>query len=312
MEKLQKRFKGFEGVYFDNIPIIENGIRRLGVVFDHFDIQKIRDLNLTMLNAAKKRSTLAAKWELALQGQSSKPALKEKIKSNYGFVAKKTFWIWNTVTAAFISALYAGLSVSSSILQSVRGRELKSAVFIFLLAASIGVLVFTFKSIKPLYLFLRNGSIAGSIKIVAQVIIDTLYQIKIIKTPFKDVKLSVVRDPQGHVSLNIDGLKTSEKMFVFDAIEELLKPIEKPRYILVRKKPLLGRFSSVDYHSVPYLIAQNKSYVDIFSTFWNNSIGPASINYVHSLEGRALLVKARTKSYASAFKPKIDRLNVWE
>jgi hypothetical protein len=312
IERLQKRFKGFEGIYFNNRPIIENGIKRLGDNFDHFSTEKIIHFNQRMLNAAKERSTLAYKWDIALQGHSSKPALKEQIQSNYEFPSKKTFFMTNTLAALFIFALYESLNVFGLVLKSFKGKGKINPGSLILFAAFISVIVFTLKSIKPLYLFLRNGSIERSLKNVAKAVINTLIEINIIKTQLNDIKLSAKKDSFGNISLNIDGLKNSEKMYVFDAIEELLKPVAKPRYILERKTTLIGRFSSVDYHSVPYLMAQKKVYVDVFLKFWCKFVGPASIHYVHSLAGRGILLKARTKSYASAFQPKTERLKIWE
>ena len=94
-------------------------------------------------------------------------------------------------------------------------------------------------------------------------------------------------------------------------MKEVLGPVDNPRYLLVRQS-YLARILRVDYHPVPALIGQNKTYAAYFVKKWNRYVGTAKLVYTRNIEGRLMLLKARTKSLAASFQKKTDRVSVWE
>ena len=63
-----------------------------------------------------------------------------------------------------------------------------------------------------------------------------------------------------------------------DAMEQVLGPIENPKYLLVRKTRL-GIIRRTDYHSVPKLIGQRKDYAAYFEERWNKYVGRSKLVY---------------------------------
>ena len=95
------------------------------------------------------------------------------------------------------------------------------------------------------------------------------------------------------------------------ALQQVLEPVDNPRYLMVRESRL-GPVRRVDYHAVPDLIGQNKKFASHFAHRWNRYVGPSTLVYTRTADGRLTLLQARTKALSSAFQKRTDRVNVWE
>ena len=68
----------------------------------------------------------------------------------------------------------------------------------------------------------------------------------------------------------------------------------------------------VDYHPVPNLIGQKKKNAEFYTKRWNRYVDKSQLVYTRNVEGRMILLRARTKSLASSFKKKTERISMWE
>jgi len=94
-------------------------------------------------------------------------------------------------------------------------------------------------------------------------------------------------------------------------MEELLGPIDNPRYLLVRKS-MLGIISRKDYHSVPSLLGNKEKNASFFHRMCQKLVGPSVLIYTRSSEGRKVLLQARVNSLSSAFLRRSQRVSCWK
>jgi len=115
----------------------------------------------------------------------------------------------------------------------------------------------------------------------------------------------------GFVGCSLKGGTTRERSIFLEALQEVLGPIENPRYILVRKS-LLGWLVRKDYHTVPAPLGRNKDLAEYFQKMWSTHVGPTDLVYTRTPEGRRFLLKARTRSMSHSFQSRAERLKSWQ
>jgi len=123
------------------------------------------------------------------------------------------------------------------------------------------------------------------------------------------VKTSV--DKQGAISCHLEGGTTFDKSTFINALQEVIAPINNPKYIIIRKNTLLVFLKRKDYHSVPDVIGRNKNYATYFKLYWEKLVGNCDLVYTRTIEGRKLLLKSRVKSLAAQFEDKVEHVNKW-
>ena len=93
-------------------------------------------------------------------------------------------------------------------------------------------------------------------------------------------------------------------------MQEILGPIENPKYILMRRA-FLGRFLRQDYHVVPQALARKREYAEFYTVMWSKYVGPTKLIYTRTIEGRLMLLKARAHSLATSFQKRAERAKAW-
>ncbi len=176
-----------------------------------------------------------------------------------------------------------------------------------LIAAVVGLPRF----FKALYLLLKHRTVASSMNQVGRVLSNTLVHVGLIRTNAARLRVVTGRDRRGRVSCSLVGATTYEKSVFLDALQELLGPIQTPRYLMVGKTPL-GRRLRKDYHAVPQAVGRKREFADCLKKMWASYVGPAELNYTRSIKGRKLLAKARGNSLSAAFPRPSERVKVWK
>jgi len=165
-----------------------------------------------------------------------------------------------------------------------------------------------------MWLFLKHGPLKGSMNQVAKALLLSLCNTGKIQTPFKKISITTEKDDvyMGAVRCSISNCTKREESTFLDAFEELLNPIENPRYLLKRKS-IWGRiFRRQDYLGLPMILATNKEYAEEFSRNWAKYVGNMDLIYTRTLEGRQILLQARTTSLSAKFVEKADRISTWQ
>jgi superfamily II DNA or RNA helicase len=308
-----RRFKAFVGVSnFE--PVIENGLTRLITNDPPFEKKQLELLNKRMFSNAKNRENMKNDWEDALRRGEDGVRLVEDIQTKKISLPRE-FVFWNTITYLFWEATFIFFFVflnssngwlESSIYFAYRGFILFGLVFLgFILLLSTPLFF------KALWLFVRNGPVEWSMKSISIALLKTLCQIGEIHTDFSSMGVIAKVGEIGEVYCRLEGGTSREKSVFLKALQELLDPIENPRYILVRKSRLLF-IERKDYHTVPSLIASKKEYAEFFAEMWSKYVGKMKLIYTRNREGRMELLRARNRSLSAAFRPRSERITRWK
>jgi hypothetical protein len=249
---------------------------------------------------------LAEIWRTALQGKSPKPEMRERVESNS---APRGLVLADTLKHLAIQALITGASYGLWTLEAIGQSQRNTIVLAF--GFLVGTALAAPKLLKALYLLLRNGTLENSVRQVGWAVLETLQFMGIVRTAPKALRIKTAKDAVGVVHCRLDGATAIERQRFLDAMQQVLGPVDNPRYLLVRRS-YLGPLLRVDYHAVPDLIGQNKKFAAHFAKRWARYVGPSGLVYARTVEGRRILLQARTKALSSAFRKKTDRLSVWE
>lgn len=308
IETMKRRAKAFEGVSYKTPLTIENGLARFGFdAVEKWTQYSVADLNRDTIDRARARDELKRLWHAALETGNTRPMMEERLRSDH---APQFFVFINTLQYMLYQALFAGTAWLS---QGGMDFDLQSGnvylmIVVFCLTA---MLVMLPRTLKALWVLLRNGTLEGNMKQVGNCVLDALCHIDAIQTGRNRLRVHARKNRFGVIICSLEGAATYERAIFLEALEELLKPVDNPRYILVRSSRIWLR-RRTDFLAVPALIGQKKEYVQYFAKRWNRRVGDARFMYTRSVEGRRMLLKARMKAMSSAFRKKADIISKWE
>ena len=312
MEMLTRRFKSFVGVSFKE-DVIENGLGRLALDKPPYSAKRIDNICSTMTRKARDRDRLRAEWDQALRAGDS-GRLAEEITSSY-FTLPRNFVFANTILAVLWQGLFWGLFIFSQIMEGMnRSSEKltgKGFILVFGIACVVSALIALPKCLKALYLFLKHAPVRSSMKQIGKTLVKSLAYANLVQTRASRLKVVTAKHQYGFVSCSLKGGTTYEKSLFLDSMQEILGPIGNPRYIMVRKTPLL-RWMRKDYHVVPQVLGRNKELAEYFRTMWSKYVGPTELVYTRSVEGRKILLKARGHAMSTSFQRRAERIRTWK
>lgn len=279
LKQLEKRFIGYEAPTHTEPYHIQNGLERLAL--GKITPSRVEDMNRLMLERSKNRRMIAHAWQnadITLSDNSEllsgiEPPLKQKM-----FVYKGTFLFLLCVYGVISAGIFGGVRLISTTTDAL------------LSAGTIGGCLIG----RLIYKYLRNGSIEGSMKSVISVVLKTLIKMGEIKTDFATARIKIKRQTNGKLFCTVRKLRPIELCILTRAVQEILNPIDNPRYLIKR-----GGIIQKDYHAIPEIIGTNKSNVLYFKRMWQKYIGRCQIIYTRSPNGKKLLLKAKRYAFAN-------------
>ena len=305
---LLRRFRAFESVSLTRPPVITNQLHELGLAPDSFGQGGVERFNERVLEHAARRDALASRWNMALQGESDWPELRVKTETNY---TPQGFALEDTLEALVKEAVFAAITIFALTAEASFGSGGNNFLLAVALGGVAGMLYAAPTLLKAGYLALRNGTLEGSLRQVLKALVATLHEMEAIATHPDNIRIRAGKLANGMATCDVHGVTTPDRQIILDTLEELLQPVDNPRYLLVRNSKL-GALLRRDYHAVPGPIGQKKEYALALERNWSRYVGRAKVVYTRNREGRLLLLKARTSAFSSAFRRKVDRRSVWE
>jgi hypothetical protein len=141
-------------------------------------------------------------------------------------------------------------------------------------------------------------------------IYHTLFNIGLLNTDLKYNKVHTEKTETGEVVCYLENGTTQEQKLFLQCLQEVVDPIDNPRYILHRKS---GKRFWIrhDYHAVPEEIGRKKEFGETLLAQWRKRVGDAELVYTRTPEGRKILLKARIRSMSGKFVEKSKRISVW-
>ncbi|WP_343589772.1 DEAD/DEAH box helicase family protein [Flavobacterium sp.] len=315
---LKRRFKSFVGVPFHEQPGIENGIGRLKLGENICEKGEAEKMNIEMFKHAANRENLKEVWKKALQ---TGVTLVEEIKIPFSeakeYKAIKSMYL-NKTLANLLATLGSGLAsfgleIIQEFLKSARRiRSMRDLYFFLTFFGIVGMLFFGRQTLKALRLYFKYRDISKDIKQIGEALLNSLIKARIIKTNYSGLEVIASVDEWGGVYCHLDGGSTFEKSIFINSLQEIISPIETPRYIIIRKNRFLFFKEQKDYHSVPEIIGRNKKLAEHFKQQWKELVGSCDLIFTRTIDGRKLILSSRIQSLATQFDKKAQRVNKWK
>lgn len=295
-DTLRRRFAAFVGVSADG-QRIENAMGRLGLPRPPFSAHHIDDANSSTMRKARDRQRLRDEWKNALQNGDG---VVDEVEMTPAALPRRAI-ISNTLLGLF----YEGIAIAVYVFSQL-SYETDALGLAALIAAAIGLPTV----LKSLWLFLKHGTVEGSMRSVGEAIKRSLHSAGSLRSPLADLRVHAARREDYSVSVWLTGGSSYERALFQDVIHEFVGPIDNPRYILRRS----GRFwkaRQTDYHPVPKVLGQRREQAECLLDEWRRNVGAAELIYTRTTEGRRALIAAREHSLAAAFQRRSERRSAW-
>jgi len=314
---LKRRFKSFVGVSFKQEPGIENGVNRLNLPENISQVAESEKKNIEMFAYAADRENLKQRWKSALEvGVNLVEEIKIPFQEEREYQEVKAMYLNKTI-ANLLATLGSGLAGFG--LQSLEfllrgGRHLKSAHDLYVLLGiigTIGMLIFGRLTCKTITLYIKYRDISKDIHQIGQALLNALVKAGVIQTDTSQIYVQSEIDRYGAVFCHLEGGTTFEKSTFINALQEVIAPIDNPRYVIIRKNKFMLFVKQKDYHAVPELIGRNKNLAEHFKHQWELGVGACDLIFTRSIEGRKLILQSRIKSLAAQFQSKVEHVNKW-
>lgn len=307
---LTRRFKAFAGIGCSE-NAISNGITRLGMGRPPFTAAAVRESNGRMCAAACDRALLWQRWQAALAAGAGAHMVETLAPRKRAL--PRTF-----VRRVLATAVVRPLAISSGILLAltglltvVNGGIASPAVLIAIYSSALA-LVGAASVIGPAARWSRHRLPASSLREVGLALLDALVEARLLHTPRARLTV-VVSEIEGGDRLACHlagGLQREQRLFA-DALDEVLGPVNSPRYLLVGRRWPGGR-RRYDWMPVPAVLGAKKEGALAFARHWRNRVGPMRLVYTRTAEGRDLLLAARCRSFALLPEEPPERVSRWE
>ncbi|MEN5088567.1 DEAD/DEAH box helicase family protein [Sphingobacterium faecium] len=314
---LKRRFRSFVGVSFKEEPGIENGIGRLNLSENIHHKEETEKNNVKMFSYAGDRESLKQRWKTALKtGVTLIEEIKIPFPEEKEYKAVKSMYLNKTIgnlLATLGSGLVAfGLESLQGLGRAARNIKTIQDFYIFLaIFGVIGMAIFGRLTFKTLRLYFTYRDISKDIQQIGDALLNSLIKAGVIKSDSSKLKIETSVDNWGAVYCHLEGGTTFDKSTFINALQEVIAPIDNPRYVIIRKNRFLLFAKQKDYHSVPEILGRNKNLAEYFQNQWERLVGACDLIFTRTIEGRKLLLQSRVKSLAAQFDEKIEHVNKW-
>lgn len=305
VSSLARRFRSLVGLSITN-ETIESGMDRMGLAKEQLTSKGIKLYNAQTLERARKRHLLKEQWNSAVSIDGS---MTEELKLDRESVPRPVVFPY-TLKAVLIFALVLSLEIFFDVVSSPQLWNTDAPEwFIFSFSVVLAAICASPWIIKAVKMMIKHQSLDRIIREVGFIVYTTLYDMKLVQhTP--SIHLIGTQEQGGSVVCWLKAGSTHEKTLFLNAMQQLLDPIENPRYLIYRTSRRW--FSQTeDYHPIPDEIGRRKEHAERFTGLWRKHIGSAELVYTRTPEGRTKLLDARAKSLTSMFVRKSERISAW-
>lgn len=315
---LKRRFRSFVGLSFKEESGIENCIGRLNLPENIHSGEETERKNIEMFSYAADRDHLKQRWEKALEtGVSLVEEIKIPFPEEREYNTVKSMYLHKTI-GNLLATLGSGLagfgSKSLRVLEQV-AENIKTAQDLYVLLTIFGLTgtaIFGRLTFRTLKLYLKYRDISKDIQQIGDALLNSLSKVGLMNTENSKLKVVTTVDKWGAVFCHLEGGTTSDKSTFINALQEVIAPIDNPRYVIIRKNMFMLFVRQKDYHSVPEVLGRNKKLAEHFKNQWERLVGPCDLVFTRTINGRKLLLRSRVKSLAAQFDEKVEHISKWK
>jgi hypothetical protein len=124
----------------------------------------------------------------------------------------------------------------------------------------------------------RMGIDAATLHQIGRTVLQSLLDSGILKMKKGVLQVKTHSDDSGTLQCALSGGTAFEKSLFLDALEELIRPVENPRYLIAWKRAM---WKGLAYNAVPKLLGQKKEYAEHFLSLWQRNVG-ARNSFIHA------------------------------
>ena len=295
-------------------PTIESGFERMRATgFDLLKTYERRDMvsssnNMQMTSRYEELLSVAERWRKALTVDDSARVLPSVMTS--ALPGLRSYHFKNTLKHLLFQ-LSAALAGAAFLALATGGKNLKGWLVALAIFCFAMLLYRIPKTIAVLRIFFKHLPVDGALKQIGVALNHALCQAGFIETSIRRTKVTCCESWDGTFSLALSGSTFYESSLFADCLAEILGPIDKPRYLVVREGTVFG-LKRDDYHAVPLKLAARKDTAMMFYQAWCRYVCPTELIYTRKHEGRKRLVKAKMKAFSSTFESQVKRQDRWQ
>ncbi|HKQ61640.1 MAG TPA: DEAD/DEAH box helicase family protein [Candidatus Polarisedimenticolaceae bacterium] len=307
LEATAERFKTFLGLAHDR-PAIESGLARLQLP-PLEQRSSLEPFNAEMAHRLSEQSKLGERWKRALESGAVGRVVRS-VKT-HGSPRIREMIFADTLRYTLYSAGCAFLAGLSWFLREQQPQSVRDALTILAAGSVVGLAWASPQLVRSLRVWVRHLPVDGSLREIARALYEALQAARLLPASDASAPVQVEEIEPGAFAISLGRGTFREQSLFVEALEELLGPVENPRYLITRR----GRFwrrARQDYHAVPELLGAKRELAETFHAAWRRRIGPASLVYTRTAEGRQRLLRARVRAFSSAFRSPIERLDRWQ
>ena len=314
---LKRRFRSFVGVSFREEAGIENGAGRLNLPENIHQKEEAENKNIEMLNHAGDRESLKQRWKEALAtGVNLVEEMKIPFPEEREYKAVKSMYLDKTIKnllATLGSGLLGfGLESLQGLSRTARNIKTTQDLYVFLaVIGTIGMAIFGRQTYKTLTLYFKYRDISKDIQQIGDALLNALVKAGAIRTDNTKLAVETSVDDWGAVYCHLEGGTTFDKSTFINALQEVIAPIDNPRYVIIRKNRFMLFVKQKDYHAVPEILGRNKIFAEYFQNQWERLVGACDLIFTRTVDGRKTILKSRAKSLAAQFDNKVEHVNKW-
>lgn len=316
LDKMKQRFEAFVGIS-QKENIISNGISRLNLP-DDLTIQSIENYNQQTIEWSKNDIQIRDSWTNSIaEGTKIDNELKYFYDGEKEYDFSKHLYYSKSIKNVTTSLL---LSLTSFIVfffeESIRtllfSMSKRSFFSTLVFLSTVGIVYFSVSFYKNIKLYLQYRDITKDFDKIVVALFKTLQHFNLLSDELRESNILTTVDKSGNISCSLLSATTYDKAIFLDSLENILNPIDNPRYFIERKSELMKLFKQRDYHSVPEIIGQHKKKAEYFHEQWLQIVGEAELHYTRSYYGRKKLIKAKIKSLSFQLKQPIEHIKKWK
>ncbi|GKV70060.1 hypothetical protein NCCP2716_25580 [Sporosarcina sp. NCCP-2716] len=299
---LERRFRSLLGLDA-GLPLITSGYERLRLTENPESGQDIQQQNRETFSRAKERNGLRRRWLHAVE-DAPRGERKEELLVRRKRVPKP-FLLEATVKSLLITSAAVGFEAARQIIGPNPLNFSKERLLIALLIGLVIASPYLWKAGKALIL---HSSLENRMGQTAAAVYSSLYHAGLLTVPLAENRIRI--DGSSAVACSLEYGTIQEQTLFLNALQELLDPIENPRYLLVRSSKFLF-FTRRDYHAVPEELGKKKETAEFFLDEWKTRVDRANLIYTRTPEGRKELLIARLGAMSAIYMDKSEHRSVW-
>lgn len=294
---LYRRFEAFCGISLEGAPYIENGADRLKLLEE--TRRDVPMLNLKMKQFASGREEVSRRWKQAI---GDGDILVRELKLNYtkeqthGMLKKLYFKDALTFVLFELTALFT-ITLPELLFKNFTTLLSKGVVYFFYALVLGFAMILLPKTLKAVQLYVKYGRRDKELLKIAQALKNAMVAKEMLSEIDQKVSLKVDTFEDGSLSCYLVGATAKEGILFVNYLQEIIDPVENPRYVISQTNWVRSKLGFSNYYSVPKDFGQRKQDAAVFFSSWLRYNGAAKLVFTRNLQGRKLLLKARFQSY---------------